>query len=181
MNRIIPRIYSFLFVLGFSSSLAFLCLFHNILALLKIKNLSFLTIKTMLRVIIAQDQEVRDAFLSVLSLERFTEEEGEFFVYKREKWILIFNEKKQIKDIVDWTLENYVPERLYLPFFGESIDIVHEVGDIILPNVFLTYDPHIQEAEIYKENRDKFLGSGHFLEIFNEQKDYYVEDYGLSV
>jgi ABC-type taurine transport system substrate-binding protein len=61
------------------------------------------------------------------------------------------------------------------------VDLTHEVGDVILPNVFLSYDDQISQVELTEENRDQFLGTAKFLEIYNEQKDYYVEDYGLSV
>jgi hypothetical protein len=45
----------------------------------------------------------------------------------------------------------------------------------------MTYDPVLEKSEITEENRDTFMGSTRFLTLFDEQKDYYVEDYGLTV
>jgi hypothetical protein len=45
----------------------------------------------------------------------------------------------------------------------------------------LNYDDRISQSELTEDNRDRFLGTAKFLEIYNEQKDYYVEDYGLSI
>ena len=73
--------------------------------------------------------------------------------------------------------ETFLPERLYLPFATESIDVVHEIGDIIVPNVFIPYDQHLEETMITRDNRDTFGKNARFLEIFDEQKDYYVEDF----
>jgi len=78
-------------------------------------------------------------------------------------------------------LEEYYPDRLYLPSLGRSIDHIHEIGDVILPNVFMCYDEALKDASLDKENRDTFVSDVEFLEIFQEQKDYYVEDFGLSI
>jgi hypothetical protein len=59
--------------------------------------------------------------------------------------------------------------------------MVHEETDVVLPNVFLTYNPVIENVDFNEKNRDGYLGQAEFLEIYNEQKDYYVEDFGLSV
>ena len=75
----------------------------------------------------------------------------------------------------------YIPERIYLPFFGRSVDLIHERGDVILPNVFFSYNSAIETTELTKENQDTFLWTPEFLELYQEQKDYYVEDFGLSV
>ena len=58
---------------------------------------------------------------------------------------------------------------------------MHETGDVIVPNVFLPYDAELPEREITKENRDHLAKWPRFLSTFDEQKDYYVEDFGLSV
>lgn len=75
----------------------------------------------------------------------------------------------------------YQPDRLYLPHIGRSVDLIHERGDIVLPNVFFGYNPLIETTEIDKDNQDSFLWTPEFLELYNEQKDYYVQDFGLSV
>ena len=58
---------------------------------------------------------------------------------------------------------------------------MHEMGDVIVPNVFLSYDSTLEKVEITKANRDTLIKNPRFLTTFDEQKDYYVEDYGLSV
>ena len=84
-------------------------------------------------------------------------------------------------DAVTWIASEYLPERLILPFLGYSVDMIHEIGDVIVPNVFLEYQKEIESTEITKENRDSFVGRKQFVENFPEQKDYYVEDFGLSL
>lgn len=84
-------------------------------------------------------------------------------------------------DIVEWIAATYLPERAYFPYFGYSIDMVHEIGDVIVPNVFLPYEDSLEKREITKENRDTLLRDPRFLATFSEQKDYYVEDFGLSI
>lgn len=80
-----------------------------------------------------------------------------------------------------WIAESFLPDRVYLPYFGYSVDVMHEIGDVIVPNVFLSYDASLKDREITKENRDTLAENPRFLEVFDEQKDYYVEDFGLSV
>ncbi len=52
---------------------------------------------------------------------------------------------------------------------------------MIVPNVFLSHDGSLDKKEITKENRDTLPKNPRFIETFIEQKDYYVEDFGLSV
>ncbi len=135
----------------------------------------------MLRVIFTSDASIRDSLTSLLSLEKKSQDIPGCIVYQHAEWILVFSSERQLVDIFQLILEFFIPDRLYIPILGRSVDVVHEIGDIILPNVFLTYNPVIAETELNEENRDSFLGKAHFLELYNEQKDYYVEDFGLSV
>ena len=50
-----------------------------------------------------------------------------------------------------------------------------------MPNVFFSYDPKLDMTDMTEENRDTLIDSPIFLTHLEEQKDYYVEDYGLSV
>ena len=84
-------------------------------------------------------------------------------------------------DIVEWIAATYLPERVYFPYFGYSIDMVHEIWDVIVPNVFLPYEKTLSNTDITKANRDTLIRDPRFLETLTEQKDYYVEDFGLSV
>lgn len=52
---------------------------------------------------------------------------------------------------------------------------------MIVPNVFLPYEKALSNTEITKANRDTLIRDPRFLDTFSEQKDYYVEDFGLSV
>jgi hypothetical protein len=135
----------------------------------------------MIRVIFAWDATVRDSLTSLLSLEKKPDEIPGCTVYQRAEWILVYSLDRNLVDIFSLILEYFAPDRLYIPILGRAVDVVHEIGDVILPNVFLTYNPLVGQAEIDEENRDSFLGKAHFLELYNEQKDYYIEDFGLSV
>lgn len=58
---------------------------------------------------------------------------------------------------------------------------MHEVWDVIMPNVFMSYDPQVSLIDPDSEEVHTPDVWAKFLDIYNEQKDYYVEDYGLSV
>jgi hypothetical protein len=123
---------------------------------------------------------VRDAFVRTLSLEKL-EESAIATVYRRQDWMFIFLHVELSSDVTEWIAATYLPGRVYFPAFGYSIDMVHEIGDIIVPNVFFQYEKSVTETEITRDNRDQLVEVPRFLTIFDEQKDYYVEDYGLSV
>lgn len=134
----------------------------------------------MLRVLASSDSALRDALVSTLSLEK-KEEIPHVTTYRKGEWIFVFFHTVITPLDMTWIAETFLPDRVYLPYFGYSVDVMHEIGDVIVPNVFLTYDPIIEKALITRENRDTFSKDPRFLSIFDEQKDYYVEDYGLSV
>ncbi len=50
-----------------------------------------------------------------------------------------------------------------------------------MPNVFFSYDSALDSTEVTGVNRDALIDAPVFLTHLEEQKDYYVEDYGLSV
>lgn len=134
----------------------------------------------MISVICTNDVRVRDGFANALSLEKI-EDTPTKIMYQKGKWVLIFFRGDFSKDDLDWITSSYIPDRIYLPYFGASIDVVHEVGDIIVPNVFFSYNPKIESTDISEENRDSLIEWVQFLTHLEEQKDYYVEDFGLSV
>ncbi|MDD2693895.1 MAG: hypothetical protein PHY14_03095 [Candidatus Gracilibacteria bacterium] len=134
----------------------------------------------MISVICTNDVRVRDGFANALSLEK-VEDTSTKIMYQKGKWVLIFFRENFSKDDLDWITSSYIPDRIYLPYFGTSIDVMHEVGDIIVPNVFFSYNPRIESIEISEENRDSLMEGVQFLTHLEEQKDYYVEDFGLSV
>lgn len=134
----------------------------------------------MLRALVSPLPLVRDAFVRTLSLEKL-EESPIATVYRLREWMFIFLHVELSSDVTHWLAATYLPERVYFPVFGYSIDMVHEVGDVIVPNVFFQYEKSVADTDITKDNRDSLVEMPRFLEIFDEQKDYYVEDYGLSV
>lgn len=135
----------------------------------------------MISLILHHDPIVRDAFVRVLSLEKKIQDESGNTLYQRGKWLYLALSKPIAEIEITQIIADYQPENIYLPSFGRSVDMVHEETDVVLPNVFLTYNKAIEDAEFSEANRDNYLGQAEFLEIYNEQKDYYVEDFGLSV
>ncbi len=135
----------------------------------------------MLRIIFTKNIVLRDAFVASLSLSHnATEISEDFLVYQKADWILVYSRELDINVILPTILDNWDPDRIYLPFIGRSVDMMHEIGDVILPNVFI---PYVARSEQEDDLGDDIVGitGAKFLEIYNEQKDYYVEDYGLSV
>lgn len=55
--------------------------------------------------------------------------------------------------------------------------MIHEIGDIILPNVFM----HFDEKAIKNPKTNVGAISAKYLSQYEKQEDYYVEDYGLSI
>jgi len=135
----------------------------------------------MISLILHHDPIVRDAFVRVLSLEKKIQDESGNTLYQRGKWLYLALSKPIAEIEITQIIADYQPENIYLPSFGRSVDMVHEETDIVLPNVFLTYNKDIIDTDFDEKNRDNYLGQAEFLEIYNEQKDYYVEDFGLSV
>ncbi len=134
----------------------------------------------MLNIVYTARAELRDAFIKKLSLtERETSRVGISF-YQNGNWILAFADMPiaQVALILE---EEYQMQDFFVADLGWTIDMDHELGDIILPNVFLSYNPLIAMSEITAENRDQLLGKAQFLEFYEEQKDYYVENFGLSI
>ncbi len=134
----------------------------------------------MLHTILTDNSLLRDAFIQVLSLEPRTDSLGEIAFFQKGAWVLGYAPIITNETIDDFA-EEYGSMRVFLAETGRSIDTVHETGDIVLPNVFLTYNPLIEMSEINESNRDALMGKAEFLDIFEKQTDYYVEDFGLSI
>lgn len=101
----------------------------------------------MISLILHHDPLVRDAFVRALSLEKKTDiPEGS--MYQHGGWIFIALNQPISSELSESLVESYQPDRTYLPAFGRSIDLTHEEGDVILPNVFLHYDHHIRDLEL---------------------------------
>ena len=136
----------------------------------------------MLRVIFTKNSQIRDTVISSLNLSKNpTQVSVDFQVYQKNDWILIFSTSLDVDVVLPTILENWDPDRLYMLYFWRSVDMVHEIGDVILPNVFMNYVDGVATLDTESENPELPQISAKFLDIYNEQKDYYVEDYGLSV
>lgn len=135
----------------------------------------------MLTVILIQNPELRDALVSFVSGVRETNSTENAVFYQKNNYIFAFSDKISLEELFGTTAEEYQPEKIFIAETGRSIDVDHEIGDIILPNVFLHFNKKILETELNNENRDSLMGEAKFLEIFDEQKDYFVEDFGLSI
>ncbi len=134
----------------------------------------------MLRIIFTRNPVIRDTCVASLTLGRNpTEASPDFIVYQKWDWILIFSKEFDIDIVLPTILDNWDPDRIYLPYLGRSVDMMHEIGDVILPNVFIPYAEPVETNT--EEDQITGITGARFLEIYNEQKDYYVEDYGLSV
>lgn len=136
----------------------------------------------MLRIIFSRNPILRDTLVNSLALSRnMTEVSESFQVYQKWEWILVFSREIDIDIALPIILDNWDPDRLYLPYIGRSVDMMHEVWDVIMPNVFMSYDPQVSLIDPDSEEVHTPDVWAKFLDIYNEQKDYYVEDYGLSV
>lgn len=136
----------------------------------------------MLRIIFTKNPIIRDVCVASLSLGRNpTEISVDFLVYQKADWILVFSREFDIDVILPTILDNWDPDRIYLPYLGRSVDLTHEIGDVVLPNVFMSYVDQVAQIDPDSEVVNMPKIGAKFLEIYNEQKDYYVEDFGLSV
>ncbi len=79
----------------------------------------------MLRVLVSASPSTCDTFVRILSLHK--QEETDFAViYRRESWILVFLHVPLSGHVVESIASTFFPDRLYFPFFGYSIDMMHE-------------------------------------------------------
>lgn len=134
----------------------------------------------MLSVLASSDTSLRDSFAKILAFEHVQDTPFASVFRKANRIFITFN-TPITPDHVSWIASEFLPDRLYLPFVSYAIDMVHEVGDVVVPNVFFSYDPTLKSAELGEDNRDAFIENPKFLTTFLEQKDYYVEDFGLSL
>jgi hypothetical protein len=134
----------------------------------------------MLRVILTNSPILCEAIVRTLSLEE-KEDTPLATVYQKGGTIFLLLRVAFSDDALSWISETFLPDRLYIVHTGYALDVVHEVGDIIVPHTIMTYDSALEKNDITEKNRDAFISGARFLTLFDEQKDYYVEDYGLTV
>jgi hypothetical protein len=73
------------------------------------------------------------------------------------------------------------PDKIWIISTAHIIDNEHHDGDIVMPNVFLKYEPSIEHVEFNEENRDSYLHDPLFLHHYSEQADVNFEVFGLSI
>lgn len=135
----------------------------------------------MLISLLFRNESLRDAIVSMTSGVRQHSDSDDMIFYQKGSYTFGFSSTLWWWEMFDHMLREYQPEKIFLVDVARSVDMTHEIGDIILPNVFFHYNPQIAEVELSRDNRDSLMGSAEFLEVFEEQKDYYVEDFGLSI
>lgn len=135
----------------------------------------------MLRAIILQDAKLRDALVSQSSSIRQTDANNGIIAYQKFGVMFLFSEILSLQALTECAISEYHAEEIFVVANGRSIDTEHEIGDVILPNVFLNFSPKILSENVDKNNRDHLMGGAKFLEIFDEHKDYYVENFGISI
>lgn len=135
----------------------------------------------MLTAIILTDANLRDALVSFVSGIKQTHENQDIVFYQKNANIFAFSPTLSHREIFEIVLAEFQPEKVFFAEIGRSIDVDHEIGDVILPNIFFEFDKNLREIKLDASNRDSIVKNPQFLEIFEEQKDYYVEDFGLSI
>lgn len=135
----------------------------------------------MLTAIIILDPALRDALVGFVSGIKQTNTTDNVTFYQKNNFIFAFSDSHDIRTLYTLTLEEYQPENVFIADIGRSVGMDHEVGDIVLPNIFFSFSEKVLEEDTDSVNRDHLIGKAKFLEIFDEYKDYFVEDYGLSV
>lgn len=111
----------------------------------------------MITAVLIQNPSLRDAIVSLSSGIRQEHSIENVLFYQKNSLIFAFSDTISLTELFEKTIEEYQPERIFLTEIGRSIDTEHEIGDIILPNVFLHFDEKILQETITAENRDSLL------------------------
>lgn len=130
----------------------------------------------MIHVIITQNQHIRDILVVEYGLNRIENLE----TYQLNGIILVYRESLD-ESVISHVIEEYVADTIWIVDAARVISNEHELGDIIMPNVFLRYDHEIDGVEFNKENQDSFLHDPLFLHHYEEQSDLDFESFGLSI
>ncbi len=133
----------------------------------------------MITVIITDAPLLRDSIVQDLWLQKDPMSSEKITIYRRREWILLF--ASHSVEHISYAVENYLPEHIFLPVFGKSLSPEHRIGDVVVPNVFFSYNPAIETTLITRENRDALVGSALFLEDYEKQGDFLLKDYGFSI
>ena len=130
----------------------------------------------MIHVLLTQDTSIREILISEYGLNRIQNLE----TYKSGEIILVYRETLD-PSIISHVIEEYAAEKIWIIGSSRVVSNEHELGDIIMPNVFLPYDHEIDAVEFDRENQDAFLHDPLFLHHYEEQSDLDFESFGLSI
>lgn len=72
-------------------------------------------------------------------------------------------------------------DRIYSLSFAFGVGNEHYIGDIVLPNVFLTLHPELHATDVYEGNTESFFTESLFLTQYEDQKDYDFGKFSLSI
>ncbi len=132
---------------------------------------------SMIHVFVTHDALIRDAAIGHFDLTEKKENPG---VYQKQDRILIWTESAP-ETLIERAFNDFAAGQVWILSPANAVSTEHEVGDIVLPNVFLPYDQAIESASFTKENRDAFMTDPLFLSHYDEQNDIDFETFGLSI
>lgn len=151
-------------------------MFWSILVVRISRKRLFRSINRMIHVIITQNQCIRDVLVTEYGLSRVENME----TYRSNGIIVVYRESLD-ETIISHVIEEYVADTIWIVGVARVVSNEHELGDIVMPNVFLKYDHEIDGVEFNKENQDSFLHDPFFLHHYEEQSDLDFESFGLSI
>ncbi len=127
----------------------------------------------MIHVLITSDTIIRDMLVNEYQFHPHATDAG---VFQTKGTILIFRTKLK-PSVISEAINSYFAEKIWIISPSRIVSTDHEVGDIVMPNVFLAYDNEIDEVEFDKSNRDNFLHDPLFLKHYEEQSDLNFETF----
>lgn len=131
----------------------------------------------MIHVLVTADTVIRDMLMNDY---QFHAHATELDVYQSKGTILIYR-KELTPSVISEAIDTFFAEKIWIVSPSRLVSTDHEIGDIIMPNVFLAYDHEIDTVDFNTTNRDNFLHDPLFLHHYEEQSDLDFETFGLSI
>jgi hypothetical protein len=134
----------------------------------------------MISLILTESSAIRDTLVNELQLTRDPHiADSDKVIYRRKEWVLVFAPINL--ESIEWAGDNYLPMYFHVAYIGRSLSPDHRIGDVILPDVFLSYNTSLSETMITRENRDTLIGKATFLDVYTTHADYLSDGFGISV
>jgi hypothetical protein len=131
----------------------------------------------MIHVLVTSDAVIRDLLVDGY---RFHAHATDIAVFQAKGTILVYREKLEPK-IISEIIDRYYADKIWIIGTSRIVSTDHQLGDIVMPNVFLAYDHAIDTVEFDGSNRDDYLHDPLFLKHYEEQADLNFETFGLSI